>query len=106
VRTSHGERGQSKYQASPATLGIETTWAAALRKETAHDADAPLAKAASYSRNSIGERTVRNDRYLEVNPSAKRGEPELLSALSGETEFVRWICTRKTRCPQLEPGYR
>jgi len=46
VRTSHGERGQSKYQASPATLGIETTWAAALRKETAHDADAPLAKAA------------------------------------------------------------
>ena len=84
VRTSHGERGQSKYQASPATLGIETTWAAALRKETAHDADAPLAKAASYSRNSIGERTVRNDRCLEVNRRRSGEKPELLSALRGE----------------------
>jgi hypothetical protein len=40
-------------------------------RKTAHAADASLAKASPCSRNLIEERTVRNDRTLEVNPPAK-----------------------------------
>ena len=79
----------------PATLGDGNNMGRRSARKTAHEADASLAKAGSSSRNSICQRTVRNDRAHKVNFAS---EAELHPFIcSWEPKFVGCICARTTR---------